>query len=60
MFTSVYKVSFNEHVQFSNDHFLLKQNDNKLNIYKWNELTGDRAVDTQNNVLQTYVQFVIN
>ena len=60
MFTSVYKVPFDEHVQFSNDHFLLKQNDNKLNIYKWNELTGDRAVDTQGNVLQTYVQFVIN
>lgn len=59
-FTSIYNVPFDEYVQFGNYTYLLKQDNNKLNIYKWNELTGDRAVDTQNNVLQTYVQFVIN
>lgn len=60
MFTSIYEVPFDEHIQFSNDHFLLKLNDDKLNIYEWNKLTGENAVDTQSNVLQTYVQFVIN
>ena len=60
MFTSVYEVPFDGHIQFSNDHYLLTNKEGKLGIHKWNTLTNDRAVDTQGNVLQTYVQYVIN
>ena len=59
-FTSVYNIPFDDYVQFGNFTYLLKQNDNKLNIYKWNELTDGKSVDTSNNVIPTYVQYVVN
>lgn len=59
-FTSVYNIPFDDYVQFGNFTYLLKQNDNKLNIYKWNELTDGKSVDTLNNVIPTYVQYVVN
>lgn len=59
-FTSWYDIDFDTSVKFYNDVYLLKTNNNNLQIFKWNEKQGDRPVDTHGNVIQTCVQYVVN
>ena len=60
LFTSLYTIPYDSYLQFYQNTYLVKQNNNKLEIYKWNDLQEGNHVDTQGNVIPTYVQYVVN
>lgn len=60
MFTSVYEMPFVSVLKFGNKIQLLTNDENNIQIYQWNQLTGKQAVNTLGNVCRKYVQFVVN
>lgn len=61
MFTSLYDMVYNTSMQFDNDTYLVRIiGDKELGIYKWNEITEEAPVNTQDNAIRTYVQYVVN
>ena len=60
MFTSIYEMPFESVFKFHNKTHLITNTNDNIQIYQWNQISGEKAVDTSNNVLRTYVQYVVN